>query len=163
MSSLEATGPLIQEAEAGGTTLVHACNGYNDLVLMVMLWMVQYRWPSGSRFMFNFYKHWTQLILRRPGSPPVTLLRQEGVTQGDPHSVVLHRITLVPLEEDLRAADPGLLDPLYADVVSFKGLARWSAQLLKLILWQGSDQGKFHNMEKSLFIENFPGKDAAVR
>ena len=59
--------------------------------------------------------HGAQLILLQPGEPPVTILRREGVTQGDPLYMVLYRITLVPLTEELRAADPGILSPFYAD------------------------------------------------
>ena len=46
---------------------------------------------------------------------------QEGVTQGDPLSMVLYRITLFPLAEELGAADLGLLSPFYADDVAFDG------------------------------------------
>ena len=67
-----------------------------------------------------------QILLRQPGEPPVTILSREGVTQGDPLSMVLYGITLVPLAEELRAADPGLLSPFYADDAAFDGLERRS-------------------------------------
>ena len=82
-----------------------------------------------------------QLLLRRPGEPPVTILSREGVTQGDPLSMVLYGITLVPLAEELRAAEPGLLSLFYEDDVAFDGSARRSAQLLKLLIKRGMDQG----------------------
>ena len=88
---------LTQDAEPSGTTLVDARNGFNDLSRLAMLWAVQHRWPARARFAFNCYKHWAQLLLRQPGEPPVTILSREGVTQGDPLSMVLYRITLVPL------------------------------------------------------------------
>ena len=66
-----------------------------------MLWTVQHRWPAGTRFAFNCYKNWAQLLLRQPGEPPVTILSREGVTQGDPLYMVLYGITLVPLAEEL--------------------------------------------------------------
>ena len=77
-----------------------------------MLWTVRHRWPAGARFAFNCYKHWAQLLLRQPGETPFTILSREGFTQGDPLSVVLYVITLVPLAEELRAADPGILSPV---------------------------------------------------
>ena len=55
------------------------------------------------------------------GEPPVTILSIEGVTQVDPISMVFYGITLVPLAEELRAADPGLLSPFYADDAAFDG------------------------------------------
>ena len=61
------------------------------------------------------------------GGLPVKILSREGVTQGDPLSMVLYRITLDPLAEELRAADPGLLSPFYADDAAFERLTRLSA------------------------------------
>ena len=61
------------------------------------------------------------------GEPPVTILSQEGVTQRYPLLMVMYGITLVPLAEELRAADPGLLSPFYADDAEFDGSARRSA------------------------------------
>ena len=60
-----------------------------------------------------------QLLLRQPGEPPVTVLSREGVTQGDPLSMVLYGITLVPLAEELRVVGPGFLSPFYADDAVF--------------------------------------------
>ena len=53
--------------------------------------------------------------------------------------MVLYGITLVPLDEELRAADPGLLSPFYADDAAFDGLAQRSAQLLKLLMNRGTN------------------------
>ena len=107
--ALEALSFLNQEAEPSGTTLVDARNRFNEVSRLAMLWTVQHRWPAGAIFAFNFYKHCAQLLLRQPGELPVTILSREGVTQGDPLSMILYGITLVPLEEEPRAADPGLL------------------------------------------------------
>ena len=80
---------------------------------------MRHQWPSGARFAFNFYRHWAQLLLCQTGQPPDTILSKEGVTQGDPLSMVLYGITVVPLAEELRAADPGILSPFYADNAVF--------------------------------------------
>ena len=128
-----------------------------------MLWTVRHRWPAGTRFTFNFYRHWEQLLLHYPGEPPVTILRREGVTQGDPFSMVLYGITLAPLAEELRTADPGLLSPFYADDAVFDGSAPRSAQLLKLLMKRGPDRGYFPDPAKSLFISDTPGQEEAVK
>ena len=86
---LEALDFLTQEAEPIGTTLVDARNGFNNLSRLAMLWTVRHRWPAGVRFAFDCYKYWAQLLLRQPGGLPVTILSREGVTQGDPLSMVL--------------------------------------------------------------------------
>ena len=107
--ALEAIEFLTQEAYPSRTTLVDACNGFNKLIRLAMLWNERNLWLLGARFAFNCYRHWVQLLLRRMGDPPVTIMSQEGVTHGDPLSMVLYRITLVTLAKELRAADPGLL------------------------------------------------------
>ena len=99
-----------------------------------MLWTVRHCWPAGERFAFNCYRHWAQLLLRQPGKAPVTILNREGVTQVDPLLMVLYGITLIPLADELRAADPGLLSPYYAHNAAFDGSARRSAQLLNLLV-----------------------------
>ena len=72
--------------------------------------------------------------------------------------MVLYGITLVPLSEELRAADPGLLFPFYADDAAFDGSAQQSAQLLKLLMKRGPDRGYFPELAKSLFILDTPVK-----
>ena len=74
-----------------------ARNGFNELIQLAMLWTVWHRWPVGARFAFNCYRRWAQLLLHKPGELPVTIMSREGVTQGYPLSMVLYRITLVPL------------------------------------------------------------------
>ena len=68
--------------------------------------------------------------------------------------MVLYWITLIPLAEELKAEDPGLLAPFYADYASFDGLVRWSTQILKLLLGRFLDQGYFPDPAKYLFIED---------
>ena len=155
---------LTQDAESSGTTLVDARNGSNELSRLAMLWTVRHSWPAGVSFDFNCYKHWAQLLLRQPGEKSVTILSREGVTQGYLLSMVLYGITLVPLAEDLRAADPGLLSPFYVDDAALDGLARQSAQLLKLLLKRGPDRGYFPEPDNSLFIsDTLEQKEAAKR
>ena len=78
-------------------------------------------------------------------------------------SMVFNRITLVPLAEELRAADPGLLSPLYADDALFDGSARRSAQLLKMLIKRGTDRGYFPKPARYLFILYTPGQEEAAK
>ena len=119
MLALKSTGFYTQEADMGGTSIIDACNGFNKLIRLTIMWTVRRCWTAGVKFMFNFYKNWEQLLLCQMGSPPVTLLIREGVTQRNPLFVVLYRITLAPLAEDLWAADPGLLTTFYVNDAAF--------------------------------------------
>ena len=78
--------------------------------------------------------------------------------------MVLYRITLVPLAEELRDADTNLLSLFYAEDGAFDGLARWSALQLQLLMDQGLDWGYFPEPAKLLFIADNPeDKEAAQR
>ena len=57
--------------------------------------------------------------------------------------MVLYNITLVPLLEELRGADPNLLSPFYADDVAFNRLARRSAAQLCLLMDRGGHGWKY--------------------
>ena len=77
--------------------------------------------------------------------------------------MVLCGLTLIPLPEELRAADPGILSPFYTDDAAFDGSARRSAQLLKLLMNRGPDQGFFPETAKYLFISDTPGQKEAAK
>ena len=96
LRSLEALEFITQEAEPRSTTIIDSRNRFNKLRRLAMLWTVRHHWRAGATFAFNCYKHWAQLLLRQPGELSFTILRREGVTQGDPLSMVLYGITLIP-------------------------------------------------------------------
>ena len=77
--------------------------------------------------------------------------------------MVLYRITLVPLAEELLAADPGLLCLFYAGDAAFDGSAQRSAQLLKLLMRRGTDREYFPELAKSLFISDTPVQEAGAK
>jgi len=103
------------------TVLVDARNGFNELGRKTMLWTVRHLWPSGSRFAFNCYRHSAQLLIRREGKEAHVILSQEGVTQGDPLSMILYGLALVPLSKTLREHVPATLQMWYADDKSIRG------------------------------------------
>ena len=104
-----------------------------------------------------------QLILRQPGEPPVKILSREEVTQGDALLVVLYGITLVPIAEELRAADPGFLSSLYADDAAFNSLAQQSAHLLNIFMKWRLYRGYLPEPAKFLLILDTLGQEEAAR
>ena len=76
--------------------------------------------------------------------------------------MVLYGITLVPLAEDLKVSDPGLLSAVYADNAAFDSLAQQISHILKLFIERGPDRGYFHDPSKSLFILDTPEQEEAV-
>jgi hypothetical protein len=96
--------------------LIDAQNGFNKLSRKAMLWTVQHWWPSGSQFSFNCYCHAAQLIIRQPYSKPCSIIpSREGITQGDPLSMVLYGLALTPIIKAIHRHAPGTVTPWYAD------------------------------------------------
>ena len=100
--ALGATGFLTQEAEPIRTIIVDACNRFNKLSYLEIIWTAHHCWLARARFEFNFYKYWVNFLLGQPGESPVVLVSHEEVTQGDPLYMVVYNTTLVPLTNYLR-------------------------------------------------------------
>ena len=87
-----------------------------------MLWDVWHDWPSGAQFTFNCYRHWDTLMVRDMGDESGHFLHsKEGVTQGDPLSMISYGIGVLPLIRELRNAHPLVIQPWYADDVGAGG------------------------------------------
>ena len=76
--------------------------------------------------------------------------------------MVLYWITLIPLAEEIRAEDPGLLTPFYADNAAFDRSEWRSSHILKLLLERGPDWGYLNKPERSLFISNSLDQEEAA-
>eukprot|EP00534_Pseudo-nitzschia_fraudulenta_P001034 CAMPEP_0201119006 /NCGR_PEP_ID=MMETSP0850-20130426/3183_1 /ASSEMBLY_ACC=CAM_ASM_000622 /TAXON_ID=183588 /ORGANISM="Pseudo-nitzschia fraudulenta, Strain WWA7" /LENGTH=295 /DNA_ID=CAMNT_0047384539 /DNA_START=18 /DNA_END=901 /DNA_ORIENTATION=+ len=136
-----------------GTLLVDAANGFNELGRKALFWTTRHRWPHGARFAFNCYRHSAQLVLRgEPGSRCSILLSREGVTQGDPLSMVLYGLSLVPLAETLRRSHPDVIQPWYADDAAMHGTVSQIASTMRQLLALGPARGYFPEPAKSIFL-----------
>jgi hypothetical protein len=141
--------------------MVDAINGFNELGRKGGLWTVRHRWPGGSRLAFNCYRHSAQLILRRRGQDCLIILSQEGVTQGDPLSMIIYGVALTPLSEQLRRDVPGVLQPWYADDMAMVGPASGIASCMALLEANGPARGYYPEPSKSILICRPEHQDAA--
>ena len=102
--------------EYWGFLLIEARNVFNEESQATMLWAVQHEWPSGAQFTFNCYRHWATLVVRDTGDGSDHFLHsKEGVTQGDPLTIIANGIGVLPLIIELRGAHPHVTHPWYAD------------------------------------------------
>ena len=132
--------------------LVDAANGFNNLSRYSMLWTVRHRCSRLSRLAFNCYRHALRLVCRQPGSAATILLSREGVTQGDPLSMALYGIALLPLAETLRSECGEVLQPWYADDAAMQGTPRAVSECFTLLCRLGPMHGYFPEPEKSYAI-----------
>ena len=130
---------VVEETE--GITLVDDRNGFNKLSLLAMLWTVRHRLFSGEIFALNCYFHEALLVVLRTAALCHIMTSRKWVTQGDPLSMVLYVLSLFPLDEAMRAADPGVLQPWYADDAAIRITARNNSKLLRAFMEKGPYRG----------------------
>ena len=77
--------------------------------------------------------------------------------------MVISGIPLIPLAEEIWAADPSFISPFYAEDVAFNGSAQRSAKLLMLLMDGGSYLGYFPDSSRSLFTMDIPRQEEAYK
>ena len=88
--------------EEWGFLLVDANNWFNEINRVGMIWTVQYLLPSGARFVFICYRHWSLLVLRNVNGTASILHSREGVTQGGPLAMIVYGVGTLPLINNLK-------------------------------------------------------------
>ena len=88
---------------------------FNEINRVGMLWEVQHLWPSGARFVFDYYYHWMSLILRNCNGMASILHSRECVMQGGPVAMIVYGIGILTLIKNLKRAIPDVTQPWYAD------------------------------------------------
>jgi hypothetical protein len=149
----EALWEELPEIEAEGASLFDARNGFNELHRYHMLWQVRHRWAKGSRFAFNCYRHFNQVIVRRGnGRKAFIILSEEGLSQGDPLAMILYGVALLPLVEGLRQAVPEATTPWFADDSAAIGNMHKCAKCLEYLSEHGPTYGYYIEPEKTHVI-----------
>ena len=77
-----------------------------------MIWAVWHEWPSVMQFIFNCNRRWATLVVRNREEGSGHLLHsKEGVTQGDPLSMIEYGIGFLPLIRELQDTRPHVTQP----------------------------------------------------
>ena len=120
--------------EQWGFLLIDAKNAFNEQNRMLMLWTVRHEWPTGARFAFNCYRHWSVLYIRDADGSASTIYSKEGVTQGDPLAMFLYGLGVLPIIRELNDEfDFSTKQVWYADDSAVAGKFRNIAEFFKKI------------------------------
>ena len=86
-----------------GFILIDARNAFNEDNRTAIIWAVRHKWPRGAQFTFNCYRHWDTLVLHgiEYGSGHF-LHSKEGMTQGEPLTMIAYEISPPPFIRELR-------------------------------------------------------------
>ena len=129
--------PEATQEEPTGLLQVDALSGFNELGQKDMLWTMRHRWANGALSSFNCHRHASLLVLQRQGGSCELLRSKEGVTQGDPLSMVPHGLALRPLLEQLGSAVPSAVQPWCAGNAAIEGPVWGIAKAMRLLQQQG--------------------------
>jgi hypothetical protein len=141
-----------EQEEEWGFLLVDARNAFNEACRIAMLWTVRHKWPAGARFTFNCYRHWTILMVRTTDGTAIFLFSKEGVTQGDPLSMLVYGIGMLPLACKLKQAIPAVKQPWYADDAGAGGKFENLREYFVKLSESGPPRGYFPEPTKSILI-----------
>ena len=78
-----------------GLLIVDANNVFNEINRVRMLWAVRHLWPSGGRFVFNCYRHWSSLVFQNGNGTAIFLNSKESVMQGGPLAIIAYGIGIL--------------------------------------------------------------------
>ena len=158
--SMEDSSPeSCADPEAGCT--IDADNGFNNQRRLVMLWTVRHLWPSGFNFVMNCYQNAAILVLRCAKTGKCYFLAlEEGVVQGDPISMICYGLSMVPLQQQLVEAVPGLTQPWFADDSTMIGPASLIRKAADLLLEWGPHRGYHPQPAKCVVVGTEATRDA---
>ena len=127
-------------------------DAFNEINRSRILWTVRHLWPHGVSFVFNYYRHWSSLVLRNGNGTASFLHSKEGMTQGDPLVMIAYGIGILPLIKNPKREIPDATQLWYAaadgDLGTFTRLATYFDSLTR----QGPGRGYYPEPPKSVLI-----------
>ena len=141
-----------EEDEEWGFLLVDARNAFNEGNRTAILWTVRHLWPSGARFAFNCYRHWAMLVIRGEAGEIDILFSKEGATQGDPLSMIIYGVGMLPLTRSLKRQCKDCIQPWYADDAAAGGKFTAIMSYYDLLCREGPGRGYFPEPTKSILV-----------
>ena len=136
LGALEETEVKKEEAgeDTKGVAFIDSRNGFKKLFRIPMLCTVRHHWLLGEIFALNCSCHKALLVVHQPAALFHIIMIREGFTQGYPLLMVLYQLSLLPLVEAMKEADPGVLQPWYTDDAAVRGTASQNYKLLHALM-----------------------------
>ncbi len=147
--AIHSVNTMFNERSSSGccVLMVDAKNAFNSVNRVSGLWNARYLWPRCSRYLFNTYRGYSSLWVNGHSDP---LLSREGVTQGDPLSMCLYAVALVPLIRKLKSSNWS--QTWYADDSSCIGDLSEVKKWFELLVREGPKFGYFPEPSKSVLV-----------
>ena len=99
-AAVHAVREMFNDEGTQGVLLVDATNAFNSLNRNVALHNIQFNCPEIATILINTYRRLPMLMIDRQ-----ELLSEEGTTQGDPLSMPMYAISILPLIRWLASDD----------------------------------------------------------
>ena len=135
-----------------GFLLIDARNAFNEMNRARMLFEIRFSWPRGARFIFNCYKHWGCLTIKTQSGESFTLHSKEGVTQGDPLSMMAYGIGTLPIIQSLHCLKEKCLQLWYADDASLGGKFEAISKMFRKLCQIGPKFGYYPEPSKCTLV-----------
>ena len=141
------------QEEDWGFLLIDAQNEFNEENRTAMIWAVRHEWPSGKQFTFSCYRHLATLVERDTGEGSGHFLySKEGVTQGDPLTIIAYGIGVLPLIRELWETHPHVKQLWYADEAGAGGKFTHILSHLRDLQARVPPRGYFPEQTKSILV-----------
>ena len=108
-----------------------------------MLWDIRFEWPSGARFTFNCYRHWSTLVIRDAGGGVHFINSKYGVTHGGCLYTIAYGIIIPASIRVLKAAHPLVMQLWYDDIIGDGGYFWNTLRHLESLKMRGPACGYF--------------------
>ena len=132
--------------------LVDTKNSFNEINRVRMLWKVRHLCPFRIRFVFNFYRHWSSLVLQNRNGAASFLHSKEGVMQGDSLAMIVYGIGILPLIKNIKMEIPDVTQPWYAGNSGALGTFSRLETYYDSLTRQGPEWGYYPEPSKSVLI-----------
>ena len=146
--AVHAMNDLFEESsgEGWGLLFVDASNAFNSVSRVAALWNVRVLWPRCSCYLFNYYRGYAIQVVR---GAEEHVLSREGVTQGDPLSMLMYAVAILPLIQALEDRNRWFQN-WYADdsacAAKLQRLREWFDKMLEI----GPEFGYYPEPKKNL-------------